>query len=132
MPVIAPNFLGRQEELEQLWLSLQPPKPELQSSKPELQKVAIVHGLGGMGKTQLVIRFARDHKRDFTAIFWLNGKDRATLMQSLSSILPRLPGQSQNTDAIKNEEAEQRSRTVLQWLALEGNSRWLIIFDNID
>lgn len=27
---------------------------------------------------------------------------------------------------------EQRARHVLRWLALEGNSRWLIIFDNVD
>jgi hypothetical protein len=27
---------------------------------------------------------------------------------------------------------EQQARQVLRWLALEGNSRWLIIFDNID
>ncbi|KAJ6120164.1 protein kinase subdomain-containing protein [Penicillium sp. IBT 18751x] len=122
---VTENFLGRQGELEQLWQSLQP-------TKSDLRKVAIIHGLGGMGKTQLAIRFARIHKNDFTAIFWLSGKDRATLMQSLSSILPRLPGQSQTTDTINNEEIEQRSRTVLQWLASEGNSRWLIIFDNID
>jgi hypothetical protein len=47
-----------------------------------------------MGKTQLAIRFAQDHKDDFTAIFWLSSKDRGTLLQSLSSILPQLPGQS--------------------------------------
>jgi hypothetical protein len=85
-----------------------------------------------MGKTQLAIRFARDHKDDFTAIFWLSGKDRGTLLQSLSSILPRLPGQSHADGAMNDEEVEQRARHVLKWLEIEGNSRWLIIFDNID
>ena len=46
--------------------------------------------------------------------------------------MPRLPGESQNTEAINEEEVEQRARYVVRWLALEGNSRWLIIFDNID
>jgi hypothetical protein len=86
----------------------------------------------GIGKTQLAIRFARDHKDDFTAIFWLSGKDRSTLLQSLSSFFPRLPGQSQNTEAANDEEVEQRARHVLRWLALEGNSCWLIILDNVD
>jgi hypothetical protein len=85
-----------------------------------------------MGKTQLAIRFARDHKDDFTAIFWLSGKDRGTLLQSLSSILPQLPGQSHADGALNDEEVEQQARYVLKWLATEGNSRWLIIFDNID
>ncbi|KAF7158691.1 hypothetical protein CNMCM6106_005481 [Aspergillus hiratsukae] len=124
VPVIE-NFLGRQDELEHLWRYLQP-------ANTQFRKVAILHGLGGMGKTQLAVRFARDHRNDFTAVFWLSGKDRGTLLQSLSSVLPRLPGQSRNNEAINDEEVEQRARHVLHWLALEGNSRWLIIFDNID
>ncbi|KAF7139716.1 hypothetical protein CNMCM5793_007554 [Aspergillus hiratsukae] len=124
VPVIE-NFLGRQEELEHLWHYLQP-------ANAQFRKIAILHGLGGMGKTQLAVRFARDHKNDFTAVFWLSGKDRGTLLQSLSSALPRLPGQSRTNEAINDEDVEQQARHVLQWLALEGNSRWLIIFDNID
>ncbi|KAJ5151485.1 uncharacterized protein N7482_010737 [Penicillium canariense] len=124
VPVIE-NFLGRQDELDQLWQYLKP-------NSSQARKVAILHGLGGIGKTQLAIRFARDRKFDFTAIFWLSGKDRVTLLQSLSSILPRLPGQSQNTEASNDEEVEQRANYVLRWLALKDNSRWLIIFDNID
>ncbi|KAJ5117581.1 hypothetical protein N7448_011213 [Penicillium atrosanguineum] len=104
----------------------------LDLTAPGHEKLLSFMGLGGMGKTQLAIRFARDHKDDFTAIFWLSGKDRATLVQCLSSILPRIPGQSENIDVVNNEEVEKRSRTVLRWLASEGNSRWLIIFDNID
>lgn len=124
MPVIT-HFVGRQRELDQLWQYLQP--TDFQS-----RKVAIIHGLGGMGKTQLAIRFARDHKDDFSAIFWLSGKDRDTLLQSLSSVFPRLLGQSQADGAMSDEEVEQRARDVLKWLAKKGNSRWLIIFDNID
>jgi hypothetical protein len=124
VPVIE-NFLKRQDELEHLLHYLQP-------AHPQSRKVAVFHGLGSMGKTQLAIRFARNHKNNFTAIFWLNGKNRDMLLQSLSSILPRLPGQSQSIKAIEKEEVEQRARIVLRWLALEENSRWLIIFNNID
>ncbi|GFF56548.1 putative Pfs, NB-ARC and TPR domain protein [Aspergillus udagawae] len=124
MPAVG-RFLGRQDQLDDLWQYLRP-------TNSQSRKVAILHGLGGIGKTQLAIRFVRDHINDFTAIFWLHSKDRGTLLQSLSSIFPQLPGQSQNTKAINDEEVEQRARNVLGWLALEGNSRWLIIFDNID
>jgi hypothetical protein len=119
------NFLGRHDELDKLWQYLQP-------ATPQTQKVAILHGLGGIGKTQLAIRFVRDHRHDFTAVFWLSGKDKGTLLQSLSSTLPQLPGQPEIEDAINDKEVEQRARTVLRWLSLAGNSRWLIIFDNID
>ncbi|KAJ5281307.1 hypothetical protein N7478_006679 [Penicillium angulare] len=98
----------------------------------QARKVAVLHGLGGIGKTQLAVRFAREHKNNFSAIFWLNGKDRGTLLQSLSSFLPRLPGQALKNEATNDEELEQRAREVLKWLEKDGNSRWLIIFDNID
>ncbi|KAJ6133715.1 hypothetical protein N7523_000037 [Penicillium sp. IBT 18751x] len=119
------NLLGRQDELDQLWQYLQP-------TDSLSRKVAILHGLGGIGKTQLAIRFARDHKLDSTAIFWLSGKNRCTLFQSLSLIFPRLPGKSQSMEATNDEEVEQRARSVLRWLAFEENSRQLIVFDSVD
>ncbi|KAJ5642527.1 hypothetical protein N7490_006527 [Penicillium lividum] len=124
VPVIE-NFVGRQAELDHLWQFFNP-------INSQSRKVAVLHGLGGIGKTQLAVRFVRKHKDDFTAIFWLSGKDRGTLLQSLSSVLPRLPGQSQTNEATGDEQIVQRARQVLQWLASDGNSRWLIILDNID
>jgi hypothetical protein len=77
VPVIE-SFLGRQDELDKPWQYLQP-------KSSQSQKVAILHVLRGIGKTQLAIRFARDHKHDFTAIFRLSAEDRSTLLQSLRS-----------------------------------------------
>ncbi|CAI7640791.1 unnamed protein product, partial [Penicillium viridicatum] len=124
VPVIA-NFVGRQEEIDNLWQYLQP------TDSPS-RKVAILHGLGGIGKTQLAIRFARDHRDDFTAMFWLHGKDRDALLQSLSFALNRLPEQYWDRETINDEDVEQRARQMLRWLGLDCNSRWLIIFDNVD
>jgi hypothetical protein len=62
----------------------------------------------------------------------MSGKTRETLLQALSSVLPRLPGQAQTIIATNTEEIEQQAGQVLQWLATSGNSRWLLIFDNID
>jgi hypothetical protein len=92
----------------------------------------VLHGLGGIGKTQLAFHFARKHQNSFTAIFWLSGKDRSALILSLSSCLPRILGQPVNNRVKDKEEAEQRASQVLQWLAVPGNNRWLIIFDNVD
>ncbi|RHZ51206.1 hypothetical protein CDV55_102182 [Aspergillus turcosus] len=119
------DFIGRQDDLDRLWDYIQPA-----SSQP--RKVAILHGLGGIGKTQLAIRFARMHKKDFTAIFWLSGKDRSALVQSLSSCLPRIQGELVDMEATTEEKAEQRAIQVLQWLAIPSNTDWLLIFDNVD
>ncbi|KAL4985113.1 hypothetical protein BDW68DRAFT_189921 [Aspergillus falconensis] len=98
------EFVGRENELRQLWNYLQP-------GTSQRRRVAVLHGLGGIGKTQLAIHFARTHR---TLAF------------------PRFPGQSMNIAATNEEEAEQRARKALEWLALPDNMRWLIIFDNID
>lgn len=60
-----------------------------------------------MGKTQLAVRFARDHQNDFTAIFWLSGKDRESLVQSLSVVLSQLPGQTSSNEASIDTDVEQ-------------------------
>ncbi|GAB1211759.1 hypothetical protein ATERTT37_000883 [Aspergillus terreus] len=119
------EFIGREEELSCLWKYLQP-------TSAGKRKVAVLHGLGGIGKTQLAIHFARKHKDNFTAIFWLSGKDRSALVLSLSSCLPRIQHLPVDAQVTNEEEAEQRANQVLLWLAKPGNTRWLMIFDNID
>lgn len=114
VPMIT-NFVGRQDELDNLWQLLKP------TDSPS-RKITILHGLGGIGKTQLAIRFARDHRDQFRAIFWLSGKDRDALLQSLSSTLNRLPRQGWDSEATNDGEVEQRARHILRWLALDGNS----------
>ncbi|KAJ5319625.1 uncharacterized protein N7506_012329 [Penicillium brevicompactum] len=79
----------------------------LQPEDSPSRKVAVLHGLGGMGKTQLAVRFARDHQNDFTAIFWLSGKDRESLVQSLSVVLSQLPGQTSSNEASIDTDVEQ-------------------------
>ncbi|PGH16716.1 hypothetical protein AJ79_01589 [Helicocarpus griseus UAMH5409] len=64
--------------------------------------------------------------------FWLSGEDRGTLLQSSSSVLPRLPGQSRDIGVIDEKDVEQRARHVLEWIASQENPHWLIIFDNVD
>ncbi|PKX99538.1 uncharacterized protein P174DRAFT_448002 [Aspergillus novofumigatus IBT 16806] len=93
------GFVGHEAELDSLWDLLEP------EGSP-MQKRAILHGLGGIGKTQLAVQFARIHKFDFTAVFWLNGKDEKTLIQSLASFLPKLPG-IQLTQSAKNEKERE-------------------------
>ncbi|KAJ5588722.1 hypothetical protein N7537_011400 [Penicillium hordei] len=97
VPVIE-EFIGRQNELDNLWQYLQP-------TNSSSRKVAILHGLKNTASDSLRAR---------------------------SFALNRLPGQGWDREATNEGEVEQRARHMLRWLALEGNSRWLIIFDNID
>ena len=100
------------------------------------RKICVVHGLGGIGKTQLVIEYAILHQAKYTAFFWLNGKTEESLIQSLMLLAARLPkGQIADVNAGKVkglEESRQKAQKVLQWFALKGNNQWLLVYDNID
>jgi hypothetical protein len=102
----------------------------------ERRKVCVIYGVGGIGKTQLAIEYARLHKAKYTSFFWLDGKTEESLIRSLLMIALHLPkGQISNIDIqeIKGlEESRERAQEVLKWFNLKGNTQWLLIFDNID
>ncbi|KAJ0421517.1 purine and uridine phosphorylase [Aspergillus carlsbadensis] len=128
------QFLGREDELQKLWNGLGP------KSSP-LRKVAVLDGLGGIGKTQLAIRFARTHNQDFSAIFWISSEDQGALMRSLASAFLRVPDSTHRESSQSQQRAQpdhitaqnevnRKAEAMLNWLSLDGNSGWLLIFDN--
>jgi hypothetical protein len=125
VPVIN-EFKGRKDELEKLWVLLRP-------RVPNMRKVVVLNGLGGIGKTQLAIRFARMRKDDYTSIFWLNAKNRETLIYSLATtVRPTCPGLQVKDPPGNDEEMKERALDAQRWLAAEGNSKWLLVLDSVE
>jgi hypothetical protein len=101
------------------------------------QKVQVLYGLGGMGKTQLAVEFARRHHRQFTSVFWLDGRSKDTLKRSIASQASGIPaGQiaesSRSYAAGSSADVETVVKDVMGWLARPDNTSWLLIFDNVD
>ncbi len=100
------------------------------------RKVVVLHGLGGIGKSQLAIEFAKKHRDDYTAVLWLNAKTEDTLKQSFAANARRLPQDCFSEGLLDGPQNEEALSTILRetktWLSLPGNDRWLIIFDNVD
>ncbi|KAL4945779.1 hypothetical protein BDV06DRAFT_219022 [Aspergillus oleicola] len=119
------QFIGREDEVGLL-------RDQLQPLCLPMRKVVILHGLGGIGKTQLAIRFARIHKDDFTAIFWFDARNRGALIKSLASACLKVTEGHLAARTINKDDLEQRAQGMLHWLSINGNSRWLVIFDNVD
>ena len=106
-----------------------------QSSQSSRRKIFVVHGLGGMGKTQLCVEFVRKHKDLFSAVLWLDGSSKDALRQSLGEAALRLPHEHATTTSRPPQTAANVQELVdnlLQWLSLPDNSRWLLVFDNVD
>jgi hypothetical protein len=123
-------FIGRKSDLDSVERQLAPGEVR------DRRKICVIHGLGGMGKTQLAIEYARLHKDLYTSFFWIDGKTEESLIQSLLRIALRLP-KSQIADMgvqkIQGlDESRKAAQEVLEWFAREGNTQWLLVFDNID
>lgn len=94
-------------------------------STPNGRKIHILHGLGGIGKTQLALAYTRKHQEIYSAILWLNGNSKDTLLQSLAAFGKRiLISRPQEplvgrTSHAPNVEAE--ASAVLRWLTLREN-----------
>ncbi|MBK8092774.1 MAG: tetratricopeptide repeat protein [Verrucomicrobiaceae bacterium] len=85
----------------------------------------VVHGLGGVGKTQLAVEYAWRHAQDFTALLWLPADSPSSLTTGLSRLCDtlELPQRDLREDA-------PRAEATLDWLA--RNQGWLLIADNAD
>ncbi|CAN9217260.1 unnamed protein product [Alternaria alternata] len=128
----ARQFVDRPAEMAQLKQVLVPGLRQNQR-----QKIHVLRGLGGMGKTQLAVEFAREHYRRFSSVFWLDGRSEDTLKRSIASCAGRIPqGQIPETSRQYASDAsvdiDVVVKDVMDWLAQPANTAWLLIFDNVD
>lgn len=100
------------------------------------RSIVVLHGLGGIGKTQLSIEYARRHREKFTAVLWLYANDEDSLKLSFRGIARQILRDHPTTDELSHIDLDgnlsQVVNAVKAWLELQDNSRWLMIYDNCD
>lgn len=96
----------------------------------------VLHGLGGMGKTQLAITYARRHKEKYTAVFWLNANNEDSIKRSFRDVAQQViryhPSANVQSNAVQGKDLDQVVSAVKAWLDFPRNARWLLIYDNFD
>ncbi|RYP46519.1 hypothetical protein DL768_007291 [Monosporascus sp. mg162] len=127
----AKTFVERPSEMAELERALLPQRQNMR------QKIFVLYGLGGIGKTQLAVEFARRHHRKFSSVFWLDGSSEVNLKLSIARCAGRIPA-SQISDASRTYSMSSAGniddvvREVMGWLAQPDNTEWLVVFDNVD
>jgi hypothetical protein len=100
------------------------------------RSVVVLHGLGGIGKTQLSITFMHRHKFKYTAIFWVNANDESSLKRSFVNIAQLILRDHSTakvpTSVDLEEDVDGAIKGVKAWLSMSKNQKWLMIFDNYD
>lgn len=113
LPLPNPYFTGREEDLSRLgrWLK-------------EQRRVSL-HGLPGIGKTQIASEYANRHKAEYSWVFWVNAATQDSLFSGFAAIARQLN---------LSQQSEQDKQAVVQavkaWMG--HNSDWLLVLDNAD
>jgi len=147
------QFTGRQKELQQL-------SDIVADAGRDQCKIAVLHGLGGMGKTSIVLHYAWQNYTRYSAIIWIHAATVEMLRSSFIHVAEALiqhlavnygsagPGYIQiasrlgipglinaSGQLMYNAESNDQDKiinAVSKWLATNGNDNWLLIFDNMD
>ncbi|EWC44970.1 hypothetical protein DRE_01029 [Drechslerella stenobrocha 248] len=148
------NFTGRERQLSEIHDYLPALGPRRNPS------IFALTGTGGMGKTQIALEYAYRYHGEYTAIFWVSAVTADTIRNSFVDIIQQiiheqvratvwpqsipdyssvalklgLPGlvDTEGNVSTTSQHADAIQSALFQWLVLTGNTRWLLIYDNLD
>jgi tetratricopeptide (TPR) repeat protein len=120
VPLRNPDFVGREELLEQLRIRLLEPGDRATAVLPEA-----LHGMGGVGKSQTVVEYIYRHASEYDIVWWIPSEHPTTIRSSFVDLAKRL--------GIKASSAETAVPAVLETLRSGvQNRRWILVFDNAE
>ncbi len=116
-----PHFTGREEMLEKLHHRL------ADKTAAAVTQTQAIHGLGGVGKTQLAVEYAWKYSSEYEALLWVVADSPENVEDNLAALC--------RPDALNLPEATETAKdlqmdAVRRWLG--NNFRWLLIFDSVD
>ena len=100
---------------------------ESDAAEPTL---VVVHGLGGAGKSQLVLDHVRKHRQHYTATFWIEAGNTQSIERDFHQIY-RIMYNLQGVPSDKLPNLEEVIASVKSWF-LRRDGKWLIVFDEMD
>ena len=80
-------FYGREEILEQLDRGLLPNPDQGEKHRP---RPVILHGMGGIGKSEIALEFVYSRHNQFDAVFWTRADNSASLEADFAQIAIQL------------------------------------------
>ncbi|MFE3853258.1 FxSxx-COOH system tetratricopeptide repeat protein [Streptomyces griseorubiginosus] len=114
-----PYFTGRSTILEQV-------RRQFVSGPGGMRLPQVLHGLGGVGKTQLAREYANRFKADYDLVWWVDAEQPDLVPPKLADLGRRL-------DPGIGDDVNEAALAALQALrAGRPYKRWLLVFDNVE
>jgi tetratricopeptide (TPR) repeat protein len=89
----------------------------------------LVCGLGGTGKTTIVLRVAERALAGGLTVWWIPAADASTVSETMLGVARGLGAAAGEIDEAR---AGRRDAADLVWQRLEGARGWVLVFDNAD
>jgi hypothetical protein len=120
------NFVSRSDLEDQI-------KRQLHDSitvREDTARILVVYGLGGAGKSQLVLGYVRAFRQDYSPVFVIDASGKASIELNYIQIYRKLHG-IHSTLVSENIEVDVAIEAVKSWLT-SRNERCLFVFDAAD
>jgi len=118
-PNSSPLFTGRKDVLDKLGKIF----VHRANSSLVSRRSCLLWGMGGIGKTQICLKFIEEMSDSFSHVFWVDASSLESITMSLKSI--------SGIPAAQGLGVDDSVESVLQWLS-HIQEEWCIVFDNAD
>jgi hypothetical protein len=119
VPPKNPNFTGREDLLAEL-------HERLRGTSTAAVTPNTLHGMGGVGKSQIAIEYVYRHIDDYDIIWWIPAEQQSQILASLAELAQSLKldvGTEANTAVPAVREALRSGKPY---------KNWLLVFDNAE
>jgi NB-ARC domain len=122
LDLLSVYFMGRDKELARI-------RKVLETSHGDIPTRCIIHGMHGLGKSQLALQFAKlsFQQHGYSLIFWMS----ATTVEKLNQGYIHLLNLVGHPDRLHPEQSA-RLTAARRWLEEFGSVSWLLVLDNVD
>jgi DNA-binding SARP family transcriptional activator len=110
-----PGFVGRTATLGQL-------RERLRSGGTAV--VQALHGMGGVGKTQVAIEYAHRYAGDYNVVWWVSAEETGLIGEQFAALATEL--------GLTPPRADTASAVGALRAYLRGHDQWLLLLDNAE
>src|SRR3954468_23918947 len=110
------NFVGRSDILAEIEAAIH--KNQSDGCVP-----IVLKGLGGMGKSQLMLKYCYTHLKEYKYVFWLNTEGSLATLEKFHILAGKL--------GIKVDNDKDLAEHIRAWFQAR-EERWLLMLDNVD